>query len=236
MPSDSQNEAEGNVSLDQQINNNLKIVFNPRLDAENPLMAANACGAFVNLAGIYVRDSCPALKGHLAFDHLALREVFRRFNRDAFGVNRFFASMEAMEGDCKLPHPTRVEIQRQVAQLGIRINTDSPRKTKIAAAFSFWVAVLRPVYVRQFVIPGIAIEELNTFSAGLNFWIGCSYLSMYGDVLLPSDADSSIRLARIRYDLTYRGINLSSLEMLYASVFKLHERHKPRAPELFEGR
>ena len=69
----------------------------------------------------------------------------------------------------------------------------------------------------------ISAAELNTFCAAVNFWIACCYLSMFGTVHLPDDEDAPVRLSRIRYDLTYRDLNLSSLEMLYASIFKLKE-------------
>jgi hypothetical protein len=208
---------------DDALNLNLRTVFNPILDAENPMEAANAGGAYVNLAGMFVHSAYPELRGHIAFDHISLREVFRRFDRDAFGVMRFCAMLDELEGACVIQRSTRQTIQDQLRYVGIRINTEDPRKTKVAAAFTLWACAMRPVYVRNMVISGIAVEELNTFCASLNFWVACSYLSMFGDVALPSDDDALVRLSRIRYDLTYRNLNLSSLEMLYASIFKLKE-------------
>lgn len=223
MPDDGPKEVPVGSRNDDVLNDNLRIVFDPKLDVENPLFAWQACTCFVNLTGIYVREAYPQLIGQIAFDQMGLREIFSRFHRDAFGVRNLCELLESLEGECVLKREHRREIENQLRYVGIRINTRDPRKTKVAAAFTLWASALKPVYVKNIAVSGISTADLNTFGSSLVFWIACTYLSMFGEVHLPTDGDALVRLSRIRYDLTYRNLNLSSLEMLYASIFKLKE-------------
>jgi hypothetical protein len=143
-----------------------------------------------------------------------LQMLISRFHRDAFGVYNFAKLIESRfpnRGD-------QTAIFDQIERLSIRINTGNPRKTRIAAAFSLWMATFRPVFFIG--LPSNPIKNLWRLEADLNFFIATSFLGLYGSIEIGTEGeDRNIRLERIRYDFTFRDLNLSSLEMLYCSVF-----------------
>lgn len=57
--------------------------------------------------------------------------------------------------------------------------------------------------------------------AATNFYLATSFLKFYGNIRVGQEGnDRKTRFYRILYDFTCRDINLSSLEMLYCSIFE----------------
>lgn len=156
----------------------------------------------------------------LQFDAHGVRAMLGRFQRDAFGLKRLHEAMDHLVAKNKLDGEVAVVVRAKVDEVGIRIGSDDPKKTRIAAAFSLWMCVFRPVCLNY----KNSSEDPNAvkFCAGLTFWIAKTYLSQFGDVLV--DARFNEHFSRVLHDFTYRAINLSTLEMLYCSIFR--ERKK----------
>jgi hypothetical protein len=92
---------------------------------------------------------------------------------------------------------------------------------------------MRPVHVKFSGVtqPHVSQEQVQQFCGMLNFWIASTYLSLFGTITVHEDHDAAVRLERIRYDLTYRGLNLSSLEMLYCGIFRPHKEEEDEASQ-----
>ena len=157
---------------------------------------------------------------YLVWDYLGMQLMIRRFHRDAFGVCKFDKQLDSMVMEGRIASEARDFILKQTSRLGIRINSNAPRKTRIAAAFSLWMSTFRPVHLSGTSVPGLQPEQTETMWGSANLWIATTYLSKFGAIDFGTGKDAEIRLARIPYDFTYRDINLSSLEMLYASLFR----------------
>src|SRR5207248_6315466 len=111
-----------------------------------------AITAFQNLTYTFIQSTLKGspskIKKHIRnvrFDFVALTSMLLRFQRDTFGVNRFEKYLESRVKLNKLDSDTAAEIFGQVCSLGLRITAESPRKTRVAAVFTFWMCVLRPV-------------------------------------------------------------------------------------------
>jgi len=206
---------------EEDVNGNLRTLFSEELLISNSSDQYKLFVAFINLTGIFTISFYPTLQNEIRFDYVGLQCLFARFQRDAFGVGRFKKAMDGLVAEQKMTEEGRQRVLQEVDQLSIRINTKEPRKTKIAAAFSLWMCAMRPAHPRTLSCPLVKREDLDLYCASLNFWIASAYLTLYGDVNVHRLPDWRIRLARIRYDFTYRNVNLSSLEMLYSSIFVL---------------
>lgn len=206
----------------------LRELFDSRLDPSDPVQLATAAQAFANLVAHFLEGMHdPALSNSIAIDTAKLGLMLRRFYRDAYGVAKFTSWLDSLSEE-QVSTVTRDEIAQRLRGLGIRINTPQPRKTRVAAAFSLWMSTLRPIYLRE--TPELRrIRELGLaqrvwrLDATLNFLIATYYLKNFGEINIGKDADPvdrKIRLTRIWYDLTYRDLTLSSLELMYMSIFQ----------------
>ncbi len=149
--------------------------------------------------------------------------LIRRFQRDAYGAARFHRFTENLRIHGDLKSETRIKILEQVKGLGIRITAENPRKTRIAAAFSLWMCTIRPVCADNLKLPTVTLENLEQICARLNFWMATTYLGKFGVCSFGEGDDSIVRLKHVVHDFMCRDINLSSLELLYAGLFRPKE-------------
>jgi hypothetical protein len=171
--------------------------------------------AFKNLAMHSVESIWPEMLPFIQFDDLKLKMMLRRFYRDAFGVWHFNTKLEKLCPD----KTTRSAILAEINRLSIRINSPKPRKTRIAAAFSLWMSTFRPIYING--TPPVPPSGIWQLDAAVNFKITTDFLMQYGTIQVGTlGKDRNLRLQRIYYDFTCRDLNLSSLELLYCSIFR----------------
>lgn len=201
------------------INDSLNGFFNPDLNLENAGELAQARTAFINLVGIFIGDTCPELITFVRFDYTAIHLMLKRVHRDAYGVCKFSKYIENLAIESSIKTEIATEITKHLKLLSIRINSESPRKTRIAAAFSLWMSTFRPVNLDYRAIDIVPSDKLEFFCARLNYWIATSFLCQFGDVSIPKNQNGKILLERVIYDFTYRDVGLSSLEALYANIF-----------------
>lgn len=199
----------------------LSVLFSPEIDTNNSDDIANAAAAYQNLAMRFIEMREHALLDHVFFDPLRMALMLRRFHRDGFGVAHFHDFLENRVAQGLLSAGCKEEIKKGIRGLSIRINSELPRKIRIAAAFSLWALTLRPICIRKLgVVPS---DRLWRLDATINFWIATEYLKKFGSIqigVLNNHKDFQIRLNRVWYDFTFRAINLSSLEMMYSSIFR----------------
>ena len=185
--------------------------------------------AFENLTLSFVRESSASkpegrpwdlMDEDVRFDEYALRAMVGRFDRDAFGVRQFQRVLSAELSDQK----SRDKVWSAFKATSLRINTTNPRKTRIAASFSMWMATFRPVSLKP--KKGLPSQLATEFCARLNLYIITAYLRQFGKVLLDApfasarDEEHRLKLMeRIFHDLTYRELRLSALEMLFCGIF-----------------
>jgi hypothetical protein len=201
------------------IQSNLLALFSHEVDFRVPDHVNRCAWAFTNLATAYINETHPHLKNLINFDDLKLRQMISRFHRDAFGVNRFVESVATI---CPEKEKQKA-IFTECEFLSIRINTGDPRKTRIAAAFSLWMSIMKPLYFRG--LPSNPDSWLWSLEAQINFFIASRFLALYGTIEVGIEGeDRRVRFERIMYDFTYRDVNLSSLELLYCSVFRPHSK------------
>lgn len=212
-----------NVFNDTHLTENLLALFSDDPGPNILVQRMRFQTAFLNLVGLFTLQSVPALHGHIGVDHVALQGVMERFHRDAFGVKWFARKIRASDNQL-ISEQGKLFVLHEIQKLGIRVNTDSPRLTRVAAAFSFWLSVLRPIHVKMSGItqPDVDPHQVQHFCGMLNFWIASAYLSLFGKITLSDDRDPGMRLQGILYDLTYGKLNFSSLALLYGSIFRPH--------------
>jgi hypothetical protein len=201
----------------------------------------DAITAFENLVGYYIEELLkatpksklldPILKC-VRFDNVGLVAMLKHFQRDAFGVQKFVEHTEVLVKSGKLDVKIQDDIVKRVHALGLRVTAEEPRKTRIAATFSLWLCVYRPVSFDIAQLPsGIQPESLEQFCACLNYWIASNYLEKFGKVILWELEDADVRLDRIKHDFSCREVSFSTLETLYSSLFRCHPKSakKPTA-------
>lgn len=158
----------------------------------------------------------------LHFDYVAMSEMLKRFVRDAWGVKHFDESVNrSLKGiDPSFAGKAMPIVRDELHNLGVRINSDNPRKTRVAAAFTLWMSTFRPVSVDC--NTGFKDDQLLVqFCAAFTFHLSSCYLQAYGTVTYGSDAkDEETRIGHVVHDLLYRCLNLSPLEMLYGGMFR----------------
>ena len=165
---------------------------------------------------------CAKVIKNTRIDYIGLMAVLKRFQRDAHGVRRFSQLAQQMVKAQKMEGATMETILKEVAELGLRITTDCPRKTREAAAFSLWMCVYRPVTFNSQALPDVKPDGLEEFCATLNYFIASSYLGKFGDIELgQTPTEIGIRTERIRRDFTCREVSLSTLEAFYGAILKL---------------
>lgn len=200
---------------------NLVGLFYSGVDWRNQDHLRSCEHAFKNLTLHHVETAWPELFPLIRFDDIKLEMMLRRFYRDAFGVAHFEATLRELCPDERM----RKKVLDEIKKLSVRINSNNPRKTRIAAAFSLWMATFRPIYLIE--KPQQVIKGIWHLDASVNFYLATSYLELYGKINVGrAGKDRATRLQRIFYDFTCRDLNLSSLEMMYCSIFEPDESPK----------
>lgn len=205
-----------------EFDESLSLLFDPEADWSNPEQLAELAAAYQNLAMHFIEKHAIWLFEQVTFDPVKMGLMLKRFYRDAFGVGRFLSEI----AEAEFSEDQIKEIEKLLPKLSIRINSDDPRKTRIAAAFSLWACTFRPICIRQ--LPKNPDNRAWRLEATINFWIATQYLKTYGNIQIGVQGDLEdfdTRLRRIWYDFTVRDINLSSLEMMYASIFRPHPKN-----------
>jgi hypothetical protein len=190
---------------------NLTGLFHSGVDWRNDEQLRSCEYAFKNLTLHFIETSRPEILNQVRFDDTKVEMMLRRFYRDAFGVAHFNHTLKQICPDKEM----RERILEEIERMSIRINSRNPRKTRVAAAFSLWMSTFRPIFIMG------RPKQVWHLDASVNFYLATSYLELYGKIRVgvPGN-DRTTRLQRILYDLTCRNINLSSLEMMYCSIFE----------------
>lgn len=173
--------------------------------------------------------SLTRISKNVHFNYAALTSMLKKFQRDVYGVNNFRSYVDGLVKSKKLltftldKIKTEEEMMQKVCSLGLRISAKNPRKTRVAAAFSLWMCVYRPVYING---DGLDLHsnDLDLFCASLNYWLASSFLMKFGKVSLGTEDDAKIRMDRVRHDFTVRQVCLSTLETFYSSVFRATDK------------
>ncbi len=199
----------------------LDCLFHPVGKLEDDSWVKDRLIALETLAALFISKYSPYGHEDLQFDWIAARLMIGRFHRDAFGLHNLEVRLQEMVSKQSLSETDRDEIMQRIGLLGLRISSAHPMKTRIAAAFSLWMSTFRPISLKG--EAAMNDKQSGKFCAALNFWIAAQYLRKFGNLNLGSDAQK--RYERIHHDFTFRALNISSLELLYCSVFSA----KPRA-------
>jgi hypothetical protein len=113
---------------DADLISNVKSVFGETLKASDLMQREDLFASFVNLTGIYVIQTSPQLAREISFDYSAVQSMFARFQRDAYGVASFHDFINQAVTDQEIDPATATRILAQLPKMGIRINTESPKK------------------------------------------------------------------------------------------------------------
>ncbi len=216
------------IPTEADINGWLNDLFLPVMGGKESAGYEAAIFAFEELTGLFLynglcrknRALLDIYDKRIHFDYVALISMLKKFQRDAYEVGRFSAFVERLISEGKLRAEAKNEVMGAVHRMGLRINAERPRKTRVAACFSLWMCVYRPVSI----VPAAEItgpaSELELFCASLNYYLASTFLMKFGEVNLGTGDDARIRLSRIKHDFTVRRVCLSTLETLYASLFR----------------
>jgi hypothetical protein len=155
----------------------------------------------------------------LSFDQPALQEVIFRFWRDVYGYSRFTNGLVKAE-----PDPgKRAAIQKLVDHLPVHIWSDFPRKTRIAAGFTYWMSVLRPFRFKEEAAVKWEDDVVAHFNAHFTAWAALLFLRRFGSYDFGVDADDrKVRKDNYLRALKVRELSLVTLEFLYGSIFRPH--------------
>lgn len=195
---------------------NLLAIFSQTVDMSDTKHRYRAVVAFRNLALHSVEVSFPECLPYVRFDTIKTVTMLNRLHRDSYQVGHFSKWLTTTCGNPKLA----ASIMSKAGDLSVRINSDKPRKTRVAAAFSLWMSTFRPIFLMQ--VPKPTPEDIIYLEATVNFNIAIRYLALFGAIQIGGTSDEADDIkARIYYDLTFRGLNLSSLEMLYCGLFRI---------------
>jgi hypothetical protein len=190
---------------------------------DHPDADAAMAEAFENLAVRYVlANGGKTIKPEaIQIDYHALRLMLGRFCRDVYGIGRIHKVVGQLQRDGQATESGAKVILDEVSRLGVRINSPKPFMTRRAAAFSLWMCTFRPAHLEF----NLSKDEprASMFSAGLNYFIASSYLSLTGTIDLGRSDERKMRLRRILHDFTYREVNLSSLEFFYSGIYRKRE-------------
>jgi hypothetical protein len=204
-----------------QFNECLDTLFDQSANSKDDNRILKSVHAYQFLTMEYVDQHTPLLKNHIKFDNIKAVMMIKRFYRDAFGVGAFHSRIEEWIKEGGIHEKLKSKIHEELDGLGIRINSSLPKKTRIAAAFSLWATTFRPLILDT--LPNAMGNRPWHLDALVSFWIAGSYLRRFGVVRIGDPTkdkkDADARLGRILYDFTYRDLNLSSLEFMYAFIF-----------------
>ncbi len=172
------------------------------------------------------------LAASITVDIVAFASAWYRFQRDSFGMARITKFLDASEAKNEISAVFKASLLDHIHKLGLRVDSKVPFRTRIAACFCLWFCTYRPIRIDPTGLyrehsPGnrtyLESSELEQFNAAAIFWMATTYLSCFGTINYGSGADAEERKERIRYDLTVRDLNLSSLEFMLAGIFRRNE-------------
>jgi hypothetical protein len=206
------------VSPDEYLRN----IFEPDLSLDDNRWRFWAIESLIFFAREYAKgaeESPDALK----YDHFAMGQCLSRFVRDAYGVKRFNDRVTTELTRRGVDLSLLAFLGSEVAALGLRINSSDPRKTRIAAAFTLWMAVFRPVSVSS--VPPTFKDDvlMHTFCFEFTFSLARQYLCIYGETenhLGVDEKDREVRIANVVRALECRQLDLSTLETLFSGIFR----------------
>jgi hypothetical protein len=204
---------------DQIVARSLDAIFEPFEDSDDADERHGAIVGLLNLTAIYLNTHAKSLVKNKAIhcDSFGASEAIMRFQRDVWGVFRIHNQIKKL----KLPPDQKKSLLSKIEEAGVRINSKDPLKTRIAAAFSLWMTTFRPISIIPERTPACYSQsQLVQCNGALVHWISCAFLRQYGKLDHGNDMDAMKRIERIRYDFTYRDLTLSSLEMLYCSIYR----------------
>lgn len=126
-------------------NNLLKLIFEPELD-ESGVWKIDAVEALV----VFARDYAVRIGEDpdvVIFNELGLLEMVDRFGRDAWGTKRFHNQIARLFEELEIDASNIERVVENLGGVGVRINTDAPRKTRVVAVMSLWMSTFRPIFV-----------------------------------------------------------------------------------------
>lgn len=191
-------------------------IFQPQFDADEDARI-HAVETTIELAACYAQEYLQQKTSNLSFDQPALQQVIFRFWRDIYGYSRFTAGLEkAVPDDAK-----RTEINKLVGLLPVYIWSDQPRKTRIAAGFTYWMGVLRPFRFKEEADIDWNDDRIANFNTYFTSWAALLFLSRFGSWSFGiDDKDAKVRKNNYIQALRYRELSLVTLEFLYGSIFR----------------
>jgi len=89
--------------------------------------------AFQPRVGEFIQSSGLEVSAVIGFDGIATRAFLERFQRDAFGVYHYKEEISKYQKDGRVDEIAAASLSSKLSGLGIRINSENPRKTRIAA-------------------------------------------------------------------------------------------------------
>lgn len=197
-------------------------IFEPSTIGDDGVWQYAAMDALVFFAREFA-SVCGESPDVLQFDFIGMWEMFNRHGRDAWGVKRFHSRTHSILTAIGVPEETFKTIVAELDRVGIRVNTINPRKTRIAAVLTLWMATFRPICLRsdaKLNDPKLA----TTFCAEFTFALCCMYLECFGEVVYGStEKDATTRIQHVIHDLLCRSVSYSPLEMLYCGIFRPSE-------------
>lgn len=195
----------------------LMLIFEPKAYEDG--WEINATEAFAFFACDYARKTGENPDA-ICFNSVGILEALKRFTRDVWGVKRFCNRMEHELGSFDNTGKLLNIVKNEMRTLGLRISSDNPRKTRIAAAFALWMATFRPLHI----IPKdsqVEKAEWALFPFAFIFSLTIMYLTRFGTVKCGvDDYDEKVRISHIIHDLHCRVLCLSPLELLYSGIFR----------------
>ena len=214
------------MSTDQELNFWLDLLFDPRNLSIPERRYETASTGFMGLVNLFCTDIACENPKNLRFNEPAMLEMLARIARDAYGLAYLSEDLKRVAASNGIKEPVIEDIKCKIRNsLGIRVNSEIPRKTRIAAVYVLWMATMRPFFYDVAdgdVKNGKAIKN---FTASFIIWVATGFLEQWGTVDWGS-SDSKhdmTRLWHVTHDLKYRDLSLSSLELLFCSVFRIDE-------------
>lgn len=214
----------------------LNRLFSPivSIPEEEPI-EADAVDAYVSLIQLCIaanygqkdEEFSKALANSVVLDVIGFSSAWYRFQRDAFGMSRLHNILDASVQNSEITGPCKERVVSAIRKVGLRIDSAKPFRTRIAAAFCLWMSNFRPIHLDLNKLSE-SIEdtetldstELEQFNSFVLFWIVSNYLSCHGTISFGKGKDAEERQERIRYDLTVRDLNMSSIEFMLAGIFR----------------
>ncbi|HEU6447821.1 MAG TPA: hypothetical protein VFV23_05225 [Verrucomicrobiae bacterium] len=217
-----------NKPTQKDVNEWLDAIFSAAPLGKEKEYYQTAITAFENLTYYFIHRQFGANKKlieklfrTIRIDYVAVTSTLKRFQRDVYGVKRFDEITTGMVKGGKFTAATKDLICKEVSSLGLRVTADSPRKTRESAGFSLWMCVFRPISFNSLNLPEISPENLEVFSAMVNYFIASSYLGKFGNIVLGHNGhERQIRVERIKHDFTFREVSFSTLETFYGAIFQ----------------